>query len=182
MTLHGYAWCTWNSYWRAFKCFSRSNILRRLFVPKIDKIPFTHQGRPCDTRSHPNLVSLLQQMVHPAWQQAVAFGAYRYELQGASHLFKRPAQVISRRAGWAPAPGKNTYNVPGTASRGATQNCQTNVLKPTSLINSALVNGTTLMVLPHQGLIRSRSISLATSAKAIRGNKRWVGIKNKAGL
>lgn len=55
---------------KSFK-YGRSNILRRLFAPKIDKILFAATKADHITPDqHPNLVSLLQQMVHPAWQQA----------------------------------------------------------------------------------------------------------------
>ncbi|MCZ8488356.1 YcjX family protein [Vibrio lentus] len=55
---------------KSFK-YGRSNMLRRLFAPKIDKILFAATKADHVTPDqHPNLVSPLQQMVHPAWQQA----------------------------------------------------------------------------------------------------------------
>ncbi|MFY2508432.1 YcjX family protein [Vibrio pectenicida] len=51
--------------------YGRSNILKRLFAPRIDKILFAATKADHVTPDqHPNLVSLLQQMVHPAWQTA----------------------------------------------------------------------------------------------------------------
>ena len=51
--------------------YGRSNILKRLFAPKIDKILFAATKADHVTpEQHPNLVSLLQQMVYPAWQTA----------------------------------------------------------------------------------------------------------------
>lgn len=51
--------------------YGRSSFLRRLFAPKIDKVLFAATKADHVTpEQHPNLVSLLQQMVHPAWQTA----------------------------------------------------------------------------------------------------------------
>lgn len=51
--------------------YGRSNLLKRLFAPRIDKILFAATKSDHVTpEQHPNLVSLLQQMVHPAWQSA----------------------------------------------------------------------------------------------------------------
>ncbi|MEZ8101463.1 YcjX family protein [Vibrio bivalvicida] len=51
--------------------YGRSNMLKRLFAPRIDKILFAATKADHVTpEQHPNLVSLLQQMVHPAWQTA----------------------------------------------------------------------------------------------------------------
>ncbi|AXT71138.1 YcjX family protein [Vibrio sp. dhg] len=51
--------------------YGRSSFIRRLFSPKIDKVLFAATKADHVTpEQHPNLVSLLQQMVHPAWQTA----------------------------------------------------------------------------------------------------------------
>ncbi|EGU30901.1 YcjX family protein [Vibrio scophthalmi] len=51
--------------------YGRSSLLKRLFAPRIDKILFAATKADHITPDqHPNLVSLLQQMVHPAWQTA----------------------------------------------------------------------------------------------------------------
>jgi predicted YcjX-like family ATPase len=51
--------------------YGQSNLLRRLFAPKIDKVLFAATKADHVTpEQHPHLVSLLQQMVHPAWQTA----------------------------------------------------------------------------------------------------------------
>ncbi|MEK2096207.1 YcjX family protein [Vibrio parahaemolyticus] len=51
--------------------YGRSSFLRRLFSPKIDKVLFAATKADHVTPDqHPHLVSLLQQMVYPAWQTA----------------------------------------------------------------------------------------------------------------
>ncbi|GEM74493.1 YcjX family protein [Vibrio sagamiensis] len=51
--------------------YGRGGLLRRLFAPKIDKVLFAATKADHVTpEQHPNMVSLLQQMVHPAWQSA----------------------------------------------------------------------------------------------------------------
>ncbi|NOH80574.1 YcjX family protein [Vibrio sp. RE86] len=51
--------------------YGRSNLLKRVFAPRIDKVLFAATKADHVTpEQHPNLVSLLQQMVHPAWQNA----------------------------------------------------------------------------------------------------------------
>ncbi|MEZ9233159.1 YcjX family protein [Vibrio amylolyticus] len=51
--------------------YGRSGLLKRLFSPKIDKVLFAATKADHVTpEQHPNLVSLLQQLIHPAWQNA----------------------------------------------------------------------------------------------------------------
>jgi len=51
--------------------YGRSGLLKRLFSPKIDKVLFAATKADHITPDqYGNLVSLLQQMVHPAWQTA----------------------------------------------------------------------------------------------------------------
>ncbi|SJZ59380.1 Conserved protein YcjX with nucleoside triphosphate hydrolase domain [Vibrio cincinnatiensis] len=51
--------------------YGRNGLLNRLFAPKIDKIVFAATKADHVTPDqHPNMVSLLQQMIHPAWQHA----------------------------------------------------------------------------------------------------------------
>ncbi|OLQ90247.1 nucleoside triphosphate hydrolase [Vibrio panuliri] len=51
--------------------YGRSSMLKRLFAPRIDKVLFAATKADHVTpEQHTNLVSLLQQMVHPAWQTA----------------------------------------------------------------------------------------------------------------
>lgn len=51
--------------------YGRNGLLKRLFAPKIDKVLFAATKSDHVTpEQHPHLVSLLQQMVHPAWQSA----------------------------------------------------------------------------------------------------------------
>lgn len=55
--------------------YGKSGLLRRLFAPKIDKILFAATKADHVTADqHPNLVSLLQQLVHEAWQTAAFEG------------------------------------------------------------------------------------------------------------
>lgn len=51
--------------------YGRSGLLSRLFAPKIDKVLFAATKADHVTpEQHVNMVSLLQQMIHPAWQHA----------------------------------------------------------------------------------------------------------------
>lgn len=51
--------------------YGRSGLLSRLFAPKIDKVLFAATKADHVTPDqHANMVSLLQQMIHPAWQHA----------------------------------------------------------------------------------------------------------------
>ncbi|MGF1725496.1 YcjX family protein [Photobacterium nomapromontoriensis] len=51
--------------------YGRSSLLRRLFSPRIDKVLFAATKADHVTpEQHPNLVSLLQQLVNEAWQTA----------------------------------------------------------------------------------------------------------------
>lgn len=51
--------------------YGRSSMIKRLFSPRIDKILFAATKADHITPDqHSNLVSLLQQMVHPSWQHA----------------------------------------------------------------------------------------------------------------
>ncbi|AJR09319.1 YcjX family protein [Photobacterium gaetbulicola] len=51
--------------------YGRSSMLRRLFSPRIDKVLFAATKADHVTpEQHPNLVSLLQQLVNEAWQTA----------------------------------------------------------------------------------------------------------------
>ncbi|MDO6541159.1 YcjX family protein [Photobacterium sanguinicancri] len=55
---------------QSFK-YGRSSLMRRLFSPRIDKVLFAATKADHVTpEQHPNLVSLLQQMVNEAWQTA----------------------------------------------------------------------------------------------------------------
>ncbi|MGL6315557.1 YcjX family protein [Vibrio sp. WXL103] len=51
--------------------YGQSNLLTRLFAPKIDKALFVATKADHITpEQHPNLVALLQNMIHSVWQQA----------------------------------------------------------------------------------------------------------------
>ncbi|EFP96375.1 YcjX family protein [Vibrio caribbeanicus] len=55
--------------------YGRNNVINRLFSPRIDKIIFAATKADHITpEQHENLVSLLQQMVHPCWQTAAFDG------------------------------------------------------------------------------------------------------------
>ncbi|OOF03097.1 MULTISPECIES: YcjX family protein [Salinivibrio] len=59
---------------QSFK-YGKSGLLKRLFSPRIDKVLFAATKADHVTpEQHPNLVSLLQQIVHQAWQQAAFEG------------------------------------------------------------------------------------------------------------
>ncbi|MCG7496114.1 YcjX family protein [Vibrio sp. Of7-15] len=59
---------------QSFK-YGRSSLLRRLFAPSIDKVLFAATKADHVTpEQHPNLVALLQQMIHEAWQTAAFEG------------------------------------------------------------------------------------------------------------
>ncbi|MBJ2146964.1 YcjX family protein [Vibrio sp. IB15] len=99
---------------KSFK-YGRSNILRRLFAPKIDKILFAATKADHVTPDqHPNLVSLLQQMVHPAWQQA-AFEHIDMICMSIASIQATSAGYISSGSGNVPAlQGVTLDNVPQT--------------------------------------------------------------------
>ncbi len=51
--------------------YGRSGLLSRLFAPKIDKVVFAATKADHVTPDqHVYMVSLLQQMIHPAWPHA----------------------------------------------------------------------------------------------------------------
>lgn len=55
--------------------YGKAGLLRRLFSPRIDKILFAATKADHVTpEQHPNMVSLLQQLVHDAWQNAAFEG------------------------------------------------------------------------------------------------------------
>jgi len=59
---------------QSFK-YGKSGLLKRLFSPRIDKVLFAATKADHVTpEQHPNMVSLLQQIVHQAWQQAAFEG------------------------------------------------------------------------------------------------------------
>tara|TARA_B100001057_G_C22850595_1_gene950814 strand:- start:2562 stop:3305 length:744 start_codon:yes stop_codon:yes gene_type:complete len=99
---------------KSFK-YGRSNILKRLFAPKIDKILFAATKADHVTPDqHPNLVSLLQQMVHPAWQQA-AFEHIDMSCMSIASIQATSAGYISSGSDNVPAlQGVTLDNVPQT--------------------------------------------------------------------
>ncbi|SIN92251.1 YcjX family protein [Salinivibrio sp. ES.052] len=59
---------------QSFK-YGKSGLMKRLFSPRIDKVLFAATKADHVTpEQHPNMVSLLQQIVHQAWQQAAFEG------------------------------------------------------------------------------------------------------------
>ncbi|MFA0439848.1 nucleoside triphosphate hydrolase [Vibrio sp. 10N.286.49.C2] len=88
--------------------YGQSNLLRRLFSSRIDKILFAATKADHVTpEQHNNLVSLLQQLVHPAWQDT-AF----------ENIEMSCMSVASIRATQAGFVGKSAENMP--ALRGTT--------------------------------------------------------------
>ncbi|MBB1313809.1 MULTISPECIES: YcjX family protein [Aliivibrio] len=59
---------------RSFQ-YGKSSMLKRLFSPKIDKVLFAATKADHVTpEQHPNMVSLLQQMIHQTWQETAYEG------------------------------------------------------------------------------------------------------------
>ncbi|MDD9194329.1 YcjX family protein [Aliivibrio sp. S3MY1] len=55
--------------------YGKSSMLKRLFSPKIDKVLFAATKADHVTpEQHPNMVSLLQQMIHQTWQETAYEG------------------------------------------------------------------------------------------------------------
>lgn len=74
--------------------YGKSGLLRRLFAPKIDKILFAASKADHVTPDqHANLVSLMQQLVHEAWQTAAFEGIEMECLSLASIQATEPGMV-----------------------------------------------------------------------------------------
>ncbi|MCW8348102.1 YcjX family protein [Vibrio sp. ZSDZ65] len=88
--------------------YGQSNLLRRVFSSRIDKILFAATKADHVTpEQHNNLVSLLQQMVHPAWQETA--------FENIDMSCMSVASILATEAGFV---GKSTENMP--ALRGTT--------------------------------------------------------------
>ena len=97
---------------KSFK-YGRSSLLKRLFSPKIDKVLFAATKADHVTpEQHPNLVALLQQMVHPSWQSAA------YENIGMSCISMASVQATQSgfiSSGDERTPALQGYTLDGTA-------------------------------------------------------------------
>lgn len=83
--------------------YGRSGLLSRLFSPKIDRVLFAATKADHVTpEQHPNLVSLLQQMVHPAWQHA-AYENIEMSCLSMASVQATQAGYIERSTGRIPA-------------------------------------------------------------------------------
>ncbi|NLS12632.1 YcjX family protein [Vibrio sp. SM6] len=83
---------------RSFR-YGRSGLLSRLFAPKIDKVLFAATKADHVTPDqHGNLVSLLQQMVHPAWQTA-AFDNIEMNCMSMASVTATQSGFIATKAG-----------------------------------------------------------------------------------
>lgn len=91
--------------------YGKSGLLRRLFAPKIDKILFAASKADHVTPDqHANLVSLLQQLVHEAWQTAAFEGIDMECLSLASIQATEPGMVDYK--------GKSVTALRGTLASG----------------------------------------------------------------
>ncbi|MCG6415578.1 YcjX family protein [Vibrio fluvialis] len=91
--------------------YGRSGILSRLFAPKIDKVLFAATKADHVTPDqHPNMVSLLQQMIHPAWQHAA------YENIDMSCISM--ASVRATQSGYIDAPQGKVSAIQGVTAAG----------------------------------------------------------------
>ncbi|EJT1339441.1 YcjX family protein [Vibrio vulnificus] len=91
--------------------YGRSGLLKRLFAPKIDKVLFAATKADHVTpEQHPNLVALLQQMIHPAWQTA----AYENIEMGCLSM----ASVQTTQAGFIANGDKSTPAIQGMTLEG----------------------------------------------------------------
>ncbi|ENI4485769.1 YcjX family protein [Vibrio fluvialis] len=91
--------------------YGRSGILSRLFAPKIDKVLFAATKADHVTPDqHPNMVSLLQQMIHPAWQHAA------YENIDMSCISM--ASVRATQSGYIDAPQGKVSAIQGVTATG----------------------------------------------------------------
>ncbi|MDG3088194.1 YcjX family protein [Vibrio hannami] len=83
--------------------YGRSSMLKRLFAPKIDKVLFAATKADHVTPDqHGNLVSLLQQMVHPSWQHA-AFEDIEMECISMASIQATVPGFVSQGASNSPA-------------------------------------------------------------------------------
>ncbi|MGX9416297.1 YcjX family protein [Vibrio sp. WJH972] len=91
--------------------YGRTGLLGRLFSPKIDKVLFAATKADHITPDqHENLVSLLTQLVHPAWQQV----AYQdIELSCAS-----VASIRATKSGKIEADGESHFALRGRTEQG----------------------------------------------------------------
>lgn len=91
--------------------YGRSNLLKRLFAPRIDKILFAATKADHVTPDqHANLVSLLQQMVHPAWQTA--------SFENIEMSCMSMASIQATQSGFIANNGKSTPAIQGTTLAG----------------------------------------------------------------
>ncbi|USD66440.1 YcjX family protein [Vibrio sp. SCSIO 43136] len=95
---------------KSFK-YGRSNLLSRLLAPKIDKVLFAATKADHVTPDqHANLVSLLKQMVHPAWRHA----AYENIDMSCMSL----ASITATEAGYVASNGGNQAAIQGVTEQG----------------------------------------------------------------
>lgn len=93
--------------------YGRSGMLSRLFAPKIDKVLFAATKADHVTPDqHASMVSLLQQMIHPAWQHAA------YENIDMSCISM--ASVRATQSGHIDTPQGKIAAIQGTTEEGQT--------------------------------------------------------------
>ena len=87
---------------QSFK-YGRSSLLRRLFSPRIDKVLFAATKADHVTpEQHPNLVSLLQQIVNDAWQTA-SFEGIKMDCVSLSSIQATEPGFVSHQGQQVPA-------------------------------------------------------------------------------
>ncbi|WP_117234658.1 YcjX family protein [Vibrio maerlii] len=83
--------------------YGKSNFLRRLFSPKIDRLLFAATKVDHVTpEQHTNLLSLLQQMVHPAWQHT-SFEGIEMQCMGIASIKATDAGFVNSQDKSIPA-------------------------------------------------------------------------------
>jgi uncharacterized protein len=89
--------------------YGRSNLLSRLFSPKIDKVLFAATKVDHVTPDqHANVVSLLSQMIHPAWQHASYEGIAMRCISLASIRSTEAGTITSSGQQYSAIQGRNT--------------------------------------------------------------------------
>ncbi len=94
--------------------YGRTSLLRRLFSPRIDKVLFAATKADHVTpEQHPNLVSLLQQLVHDAWKTA--------SFEGIDMDCISLSSIQATQAGFVTRQGEKRPALRGTTEQGTKQ-------------------------------------------------------------
>lgn len=94
--------------------YGRSSLLRRLFSPRIDKVLFAATKADHVTpEQHPNLVALLQQLVHDAWKTA--------SFEGIDMDCVSLSSIQATQSGFVMRHGEKCPALKGTTEQGVSQ-------------------------------------------------------------